>query len=92
MELPNNIELCTQVFLAQSKPHRIKYVEMHKVVKNHMLKLQELFEGCHDVDVCSRVFTKILEGKKRAKEDFGPGTWKSLCMDELLELVSMECS
>ena len=48
IELPNIVELCEQVFLAQPKPHRIKYAEMHKVVENDMLKVQEFFEGCHD--------------------------------------------
>ena len=69
MELPNDVELCKQVFLAQPKPHRIKYAEKHRVVENDMLKLQELFEGCHDADVCSGVFAKIMEGKKKAKEN-----------------------
>jgi len=69
MEFPNDVKLCEQVFLAQPKPHHIKYAEKHRVVKNNILKLQEFFEGCHDADVHSRVFANILEGKKKAKED-----------------------
>ena len=69
MELPNDVKLCKQVFLAQPKPHCIKYVEKHRVVKNNMIKLQEFFKGCHNADVCSGIFNKILEGEKKAKED-----------------------
>jgi len=46
-----------------------KYAEKHRVAENNMIKLQEIFEGCHDADMCSGVFAKILEGKKKAKED-----------------------
>ena len=62
MELPNNVELCKQVFLAQPKPHCIKYAEKHRVVKNDMLKLQEFFEGCNDANVHSGTFAKLMEG------------------------------
>ena len=55
MELPNDTELCEQVFLAQPKPHRIKYAEKHRVVETDMLKLQEFFERCHDADVRSGI-------------------------------------
>ena len=41
MELPNNTELCKQVFLAQPRPHGIKYAKKHRVVETDMLKLQE---------------------------------------------------
>jgi hypothetical protein len=67
MELPNDAELCRQVFLAQLKPHCIKYPEKHRVVENDMFKLQEFFEGCHDADVRSGIFAKIMEAKKKAK-------------------------
>jgi len=69
MDLPYDVELCKQVFLAQPKPHRIKYAEKHRVGENNMLKLQDFFEGCHDADVHSGIFAKIVEGKKKAKED-----------------------
>ena len=64
MELPNNIELCKQVFLAQPKAHRVKYAEKHRIVETDMLKLQEFFEGCHDADVQTSTYAKIVEGKK----------------------------
>jgi hypothetical protein len=72
MELPNDVKLCEQVFLAQPKPHRIKYAEKHRVVKNDMLKLQEFFEGCHDADMRSGVFAKVLEGKRRPRKTTRP--------------------
>jgi hypothetical protein len=68
MELPNNTELCKQVFIAQPKPHRIKYAKKHRVVKADMLKLQEFFEGCHDADVRSGMYPRLLEGKKPKDE------------------------
>jgi hypothetical protein len=64
MGLPNSVKLCKQAFLAQPKPHRIKYAEKHRVVENDMLKLQEFFMGCHDADARSGIFAKIMEGKK----------------------------
>ncbi len=64
MELPNDTELCEKVFLAQPKAQRIKYMEKHCIVETDMLKLQEFFEGCHNADVCSGVYSRILEGKK----------------------------
>jgi hypothetical protein len=69
MELPNNNELCKQEFLAQPKAHCIKYAEKHRVVETNMLKLQEFFEGCHDTDVHSGKYARIMEGKKKAKEN-----------------------
>ena len=45
MELPNDTELCEQVFLAQPKAHRIKYAEKHRIVKTDMLKLQEFLRA-----------------------------------------------
>ena len=68
MELPNDTELCEQVFLAQPRPHRINYAEKHQVVETDMLKLQEFFEGCHDADVCSSLYAKLLEGIKPKEE------------------------
>ncbi len=68
MELPNETELCEQVFLAQPKAHRVKYAEKHRIVETDMLKLQEFFEGCHDADVRTGTFAKILEGKKPQDE------------------------
>ena len=56
MELPNNTELCKQVLLAQPRPHRIKHAKKHRVVETDMLKLQELFDSCHDADVCSSMY------------------------------------
>ena len=69
MELPNDDELCEQVFLAQPKAHCIKYSEKHRVVETDMLKLQEFFEGCHDADVCSGEYARLMDGKKKAKEN-----------------------
>ena len=68
MELPNHTELCEQVFLAQPKAHRIKYAEKHRIVETDMLKLQEFFEGCHDADVQTGTYAKIVEGKKPPDE------------------------
>ena len=53
IELPNDAELCEQVFLTQSKSHHIKSAEKHRVVESDILKLQEFFEGCHNTDVHS---------------------------------------
>ena len=69
MELPNDTELCEQAFLAQPKSHHIKYAEKHRVVEIDMLKLQDFFEGCHDADVCSGTYAKLMEGKQKAKDD-----------------------
>jgi hypothetical protein len=33
-----------------------------------MLKLQEFFEGCHNADVCSGIFTKIWRAKRRPRK------------------------
>ena len=68
MELPNNTELCKQVFLTQQRPHRFKYAKKHRVVETDMLKLQEFFEGCHDDNVRSGVYARLLEGKKPKDE------------------------
>ena len=57
-----------KVFLAQLKTHCIKYAEKHRVVKTGMLKLLEFFEGCHDADVFSRKYARVMDGKKKAKE------------------------
>ena len=72
MELPNNTELCKQVFLAQLKAHCIKYAEKHRAVENNMLKLQEFFEGCHDANVCSSKYKRIAEAKKKARDQGKP--------------------
>jgi hypothetical protein len=69
MDLPNNEELCKQVFLVQLTAHRIKYAEKHRVVETNMLKLQEFFEGCHDTDVCSGKYARLMDGSKKAKEN-----------------------
>jgi hypothetical protein len=34
-----------------------------------MLKLQEFFEGCHDADVHSGEYARLMDGKKKAKEN-----------------------
>jgi hypothetical protein len=80
MELPNNVKLCEQVFLVQLKPHCIKYAEKHRVFKNDMLKLQEFFKPCHSADVTGANFTKIMEGKKKAKEN--DKAKKPSCLDK----------
>ena len=69
MELPNNNQLCEQVFLAQPKAHPIKYAEKHIVVETDMLKLQEFFKGCHDADLRSGEYARLMDGKKKAKEN-----------------------
>ena len=68
MDLPVESELCEQVFLAQPKAHQVKYAEKHRVVETDMLKLQEFFEGCHDADVRSGEYARIMESKKKPKE------------------------
>jgi hypothetical protein len=69
MELPNNTELCEQVLLAQPMPHCIKYAEKHQVVETDMLKLQELFKGCHDDNICSGIYARLSEGMNKVKDD-----------------------
>ena len=68
MELPNDTELCEQGFLAQLRPHCIKYAEKHQVVETDMLKLQEFFEGCHDANIHSGMYARLLEGRKPKDE------------------------
>ena len=72
MKLPNEAELCEQVFLAQPKAHCIKYAEKHRVIETDMLKLQEFFEGCHNADVHSSKYARLMEGKKRPKKTARP--------------------
>ena len=72
MDLPNDTELCEQVFLAQPKAHRTKYAEKHWVVETDILKLQEFFEGCHDADVRRGKYKRITEAKKKARDQGKP--------------------
>ena len=72
MTLPNDVKLCKQVFLAQPKPHHIKYAEKHRVVENDKLKLQEFFKGCHDADVCSGVWPRSWRAKRRTRKTTRP--------------------
>ena len=67
MEIPNDSKLCKQVFLAQPKTHCIKYAEKLRVVETDMLKLQEFFEGCHDTDVRSGEYARLMDGKKEGQ-------------------------
>ena len=72
MDLPIEAEICEQVFLAQPKAHRTKYAEKHWVVETDILKLQEFFEGCHDADVHSGKYKKIIDAKKKASDQGKP--------------------
>ena len=72
MELPNNAELCKQVFLAQTKSHLTKYAEKHRVVETEILKLQEFFEGCHNTVIHGGEYKRIKEAKMKAKEHGEP--------------------
>jgi len=69
MELPNDNKLCEQVFLAQPKAPRIKHAEKHRVVETNMLKHQEFFKGCHGADVHRGEYARLMDGKKKAKEN-----------------------
>jgi hypothetical protein len=41
-----------------------------------MLKLQEFFEGCHDADVHSGMYARLLEGKKPKDESKPNKPWR----------------
>ena len=69
LEILSNTELCTQVFLAQQKAHQCKYAEKHRFVETGILKLQEFFEGCHNTNACSGKYKRVVEDKKKGKDE-----------------------
>jgi hypothetical protein len=72
MELPNEVELCEQVFLTQPKPHHIKYAEKHRVVENDMLKRQEFFEGCHALMCAAAYLPRSWRARRRPTKMIRP--------------------
>ena len=52
-------------------------------------KLQEFFEGCHDADVCSGMYAKLLEGKK-PKEESKPSKQDVAIMTNLRNMSTIE--